>query len=173
MTGHALSLQVNRGSALENLVALTLAAYEERGVALVRKVPEPWKVVRRGGRVAGAFPERKGLVDYIGVWRGRGVAFDCKECGTRLEFSKVPPHQLRFLLGWESCGGLAGLVAWFWREGAFAWLPAGEAARALAEGKRGLGAGECLRRGLPVREGRGAPLDLAGAWKEAAKGTVK
>lgn len=164
MRAVAVSPQANRGSALEDLVALTLAAYEGRGAALIRKVPDPWRVVRRGGRIAGAFPERKGLVDYIGVWRSRAVAFDCKECARRLEFSKVPPHQLEFLLRWEACGGIAGLLLWFWREGAFAWLPAGEAARALAEGKRGLGLAECLTRGSRVPEGRGQPLDLESVW---------
>jgi len=152
----------NRGRSLEELVALVLAVYEEKGVAVVRRVPDPWKVVRRDGRAAVAFPVKKGLVDYLGVWRGIGVAFDCKETGGRFELGKVPQHQFDFLLAWESCGGLAGVLVWFWRAGLFAWVPAGECA--VIE-RRSLSAGECAARGWVVPAGTGVPVDLEVAWR--------
>jgi len=106
-----------RGRALEDLVELVLSVYEARGAAVVRRVPDPWKVVRRPGKAAEAYPAKKGLVDYLGVWRGAALAFDCKETAGRFEFGKIPEHQLQFLSGWERCGGLAGFLVWFSRRG--------------------------------------------------------
>lgn len=158
----------NRGRALEDLVDVVLAGYEQRGVALVRRVPDPWRVVRRDGRVVGAFPVRKGLVDYLGVWRGVPVAFDCKETGGTLSFSKLPPHQVEFLERWACQGGLAALLVRFWRRGAVVWIPVGALLAVSRDGKRRLTLPECLECGVAVPERPGVPLDLEAVWRAAA-----
>jgi recombination protein U len=161
----AVAVHANRGRALEDLVDLVLAGYEERGIALVRRVPDPWRVVRRGGRVVGAFPARKGLVDYLGVWRGVPVAFDCKETGGVLSFSKLPAHQLEFLERWACQGGLAALLVRFWRRGAVVWVPVGALLEASGGGRRRLTLPECLECGVAVPQRPGVPLDLEAAWR--------
>lgn len=53
-------------------------------------------------------------VDYIGVWRGRGLAIEFKyEKGTSMAFSKVRDDQKKFLTEFANAGGIA-LVAIFW-----------------------------------------------------------
>lgn len=159
-----------RGRALEDLVELVLSVYEARGAALVRRVPDPWKVVRRPGKAAEAYPARKGLVDYLGVWRGAALAFDCKETAGRFEFGKIPEHQLQFLSGWEHCGGLAGFLVWFSRRRLLVWVPAGACLRARAAGVRSMSAEECLEAGIEVPPGVGVPFDLEAAWRCLEKG---
>jgi recombination protein U len=66
---------------------------------------------------------RKGLirknstVDYIGVYstKGRGVAFDAKECEskTAIPLKNFKQHQLLFLQYWEACGGDAFFLVHF------------------------------------------------------------
>lgn len=159
-----------RGRALEELVELVLSVYEGRGVAVVRRVPDPWKVVRRPGKAAEAYPVRKGLVDYLGVWRGRAVAFDCKETAGRFEFGKVPEHQLEFLSGWERCGGLAGFAVWFSRAEVLVWVPVGACLEVRASGKKSLSLEECVAVGVRVPAGPGVPFDLEAAWECLARG---
>lgn len=53
-------------------------------------------------------------VDYLGVWRGRGLAIEFKyEKGTSMAFSKVRDDQKKFLTEFANAGGIA-LVAIFW-----------------------------------------------------------
>ena len=54
----------NRGMVSENVIELTCKQYEDRNLAVIRKVPTPVKVLsNRNGRVSG-FYEKKATVDF-------------------------------------------------------------------------------------------------------------
>lgn len=93
----------NLGRELEELINYANEQYKNKGVAIVQKIATPWKVIRRGSQIVSAFPEQKSTVDYIGLSRGRPVAFDAKQClkDTLFPLSYIEQHQLDFLTLWE------------------------------------------------------------------------
>lgn len=137
--------QANRGMAAEALVELQCRRYEEAGIAVIRKIATPWRVIRHG-ELAGkgqwvAFPARKSTVDFQGVWEGAAVAFDVKSVarGNRLYLRDaiLPPHQKEFMRRWVSAGGTAFLLTLF---GGEEWrlAPWCQAEAVLREGGAGL-----------------------------------
>ena len=165
------SLYANRGRSAELVVEITLRSYAEQGIALIQKIPTPWVVTRRGGTVAGAFPAKKSTVDYIGVWNGKAVAFDAKEVGEpRFPLSRIPEHQLQFLERFAKMGGVAGVLAWFYVQHEFWWLPAGLLLEAEAQGARSLSLARIRERAIPVPQGPGVPLDIVSVWMRLAEG---
>ncbi len=106
-----MSSHANRGSALEDLIEAQNAVYRSRGIAVVAKVPTPWKVQWRGGKIAGAFPERKGICDYVGCAGARAVGIEAKETEIdRLAWDKIPDHQRDWLSAYDRAGAIAGVV---------------------------------------------------------------
>jgi hypothetical protein len=62
-----------------------------------------------------------GVSDFIGVYKGKGFAFEAKAPGA----AKLTPWQLRFLDSWNAAGGYASVVRSAadvrqWLEG---WVP--------------------------------------------------
>ena len=105
----------NRGQTLEKMIELSNNQYASRGIATVQKIPTPVKVLsNKGGRVSG-FYEKKSTVDYIGVWKGRGVAFDAKETKvtTRFDLKNIHDHQYRYMKNWQENGGISFLIVMF------------------------------------------------------------
>ena len=105
----------NRGMGLETLIEYANAQYAAKGIALIQKVSTPWKVVRRGKQIVSAFPEKKSTVDFTGVYRGVGIAFDAKETDlkTRFPYSNVEDHQIEFMKKWDINGGYAFFIIEF------------------------------------------------------------
>lgn len=110
-------MQGKRGQTLEIMVEHSNKAYKNRGMALVDKVPTPWNVHynRRTGRVANAFPEKKGTVDFIGVSHGRSLAFEAKSTRirTRLPLENFQKHQVQYLLTHQEQGGISFCIVHF------------------------------------------------------------
>lgn len=164
-------MYANRGRAAKLVIELTLRSYAEQGIAQVQKVPTPWVVTRRGGPVAGAFPAKKSTVDYIGVWNGKAVAFDAKEVGEpRFPLSRIPEHQLQFLERFAGLGGIAGVLAWFYAQQEFWWLPAGLLLEAETEGARSLSLARIRETAILVPQGSGVSLDLVSTWMRLKEG---
>lgn len=92
------------------------ARYMAQGLAFVFKVPEAWRCLGRTEKGFLCVPA-PGVVDFIGIARGKPVAFDCKEVANSLRFplSRLPEHQFRFLESWHKQGGIAFLIIAFWR----------------------------------------------------------
>lgn len=98
----------NRGMGFESLIEYANNQYEARGVAQIQKVSTPWKVIRKAKQIVSAFPERKSTVDFIGVYKGKAVAFDAKstQLKTRFPLANVENHQLEFMQGWQRQAGI-------------------------------------------------------------------
>lgn len=109
--------QGRRGYALEGMVEASNRTYENKGQALVHKVPTPWKVMydKRTGRVKKAWPEEKGTVDFIGLAKGMPIAFDAKSTESKTSFplKNIKPHQIHFLEQHEKQGGISFLLVEF------------------------------------------------------------
>jgi recombination protein U len=114
--------KANQGKAFEDLINYAVAMELQRSSgALIFKVPTPWKVQRRfnpytGKReIAAAFPEMKSTVDYIGIFRGRALAFEAKSTENKGAFplSNIEQHQKEFLHDWQQRGGTAFFLIHF------------------------------------------------------------
>lgn len=127
MIGGCVLSQSNRGMALENLIVYTNRVYKNKGVALVDKVPTPWSVNydRRINKVKNAYPTEKSTVDFVGISKGTGIAFDSKYTKekTRFPLSNIKKHQVDYLKGFENQGGVAFFIVHFDHYGETFFLP--------------------------------------------------
>ena len=105
----------NRGAVLEKLIDMTNRQYRNKGIADIRKIPTPIKILSNNkGRVTG-HTMRGELVDYLGIHDSRAIAFDAKETSNRTNFvlSNVPDHQYNFLKSWHEKGAHSFLIVSF------------------------------------------------------------
>jgi recombination protein U len=114
---------------------------------VIHKVPTAWIPLRDShGRVVNAKVEEKAAVDFLGVYRGRPLAFDAKHCsGDRIRWDRVEDHQAQFLEDWTRNGGIGFVLVGFgmrrffvvpwvvWRESLLAWKRKEEQASITAE----------------------------------------
>ncbi|WP_027339950.1 Holliday junction resolvase RecU [Halonatronum saccharophilum] len=108
----------NRGDWLEEAIEVSNKQYLYQGKALVQKIATPVKVLninQETGRITNGFYEKKSTVDYIGIWKGRSLAFDAKETKveTRFDLSNLKEHQYLFLSSWVAQGGIGFLIVHF------------------------------------------------------------
>lgn len=130
-----ISTQANRGRPLEELVIMANRQYRTQRQAVIHKVPTAWIPLRDArGQVVNAKVEEKAAVDFLGVYRGRPLAFDAKHCsGDRIRWDRVEDHQAQFLEDWTRDGGIGFILVGFgmerffvipwavWRERLLAW----------------------------------------------------
>ncbi|MCD8108928.1 MAG: Holliday junction resolvase RecU [Clostridiales bacterium] len=106
-----------RGSTLEEFINLTNEKYQEKGLALIQKIPTPITPVQidsASRHITLAYFEQKSTVDYIGAVQGIPVCFDAKECRTdTFPLQNVHEHQVRFMGDFEKQGGMAFLVIYY------------------------------------------------------------
>ena len=94
----------NRGKNLEELISYINDYYKQRNIALLHKVPTEWSYAN--GRY---FPKRKSIVDFLGIAKGKPIAFDTKECSNTSNFpiANIHNHQMEYLRQFATLGGLA------------------------------------------------------------------
>lgn len=119
---------MSRGSGAEEAVLYTNHAYRARGEALVYKVPtaQLGRLGKPDPRTGEASPfwlaHEARMVDMVGVWRGRALAFDVKETHQpRWPLRHLAPHQREFLQDWTEHGGIAFLLVCFVRRTGDCW----------------------------------------------------
>ncbi|MGG4552578.1 Holliday junction resolvase RecU [Paenibacillus humicus] len=96
----------NRGMAFEELITYANDLYEKKGIANIKKVSTPWKVIRKGSKIINAFPEGPSTVDYMGDWEGRSICFEAKSTKnpTSFPFKNFEDHQIEFIRRWKGIG---------------------------------------------------------------------
>lgn len=105
----------NRGAVLERMIDMTNQQYRNKGVADIRKIPTPVKIMSNNrGQVKG-YTQKGELVDYFGVADGRAIAFDAKQTNERTSFplKNVSEHQYELLKSWHQKGAQAFLIVSF------------------------------------------------------------
>lgn len=157
----------NRGMGLEMYINSANTTYLHRGIAVVKKVPTPVKVRRidnNTGRIKEAWFEKGELVDYIGAYNGKAVAFDAKSTRVKnLPLNNIEPHQYEFLKAYYKAGALSFLIVEFALEHEIYLLPFNHLEDYWEDAKKG------GRKSIPlkhfqeeckqVRSGRGISLD--------------
>lgn len=105
-----------RGSILEEMINRTNDYYAENGLALIQKIPTPITPIDMNEKkqITLGYFDKKSTVDYIGAIQGLPVCFDAKECATTtFTLNNIHEHQVKFMKGFESQGGIAFLLIHF------------------------------------------------------------
>lgn len=111
----------NRGMILEKEVNLSNQYYLEAGVANIHKKPTPIQIVtvdyphRSAAKISEAYFKVPSTTDYNGVYQGRAIDFEVKECSskTSFPFSSIHPHQIEHLKSVLSHGAIAFVLIRF------------------------------------------------------------
>ena len=159
-----MTIYANRGKVLENLIIASNRQYKLKKIAAIQKVEQPVRVSKKhpGGKVTGQLLQS--TVDFIGHYRGRGVAFDAKETQNKTSFplSNLEQHQYNFLEDYHDSGGMAFLVISFTKLNKFYLLPFPLLReywqRAEDGGPKSI---KLIDFTIPVKTGRGAALDYS------------
>ena len=106
-----------RGSTLEDLINRTIEQYQEKGLAVIQKVPTPITPInidKDSRHITLAYFEKKSTVDYIGAVQGIPVCFDAKECATdTFPLQNIHEHQVDFMGQFEKQDGISFLLIYF------------------------------------------------------------
>ncbi len=106
-----------RGSTLENLINSTNSQYDNKGLALVQKIPTPitpLKIDNKTRTITSAYFEQKSTVDFIGVVQGIAICFDAKETNNKsLPLKNIHEHQIEFMQNFENQQGIAFLIIYY------------------------------------------------------------
>ena len=106
-----------RGSALEELINLTIEKYRDNHLALIQKIPTPITPIRidkEKRHITLAYFEQKSTVDYIGAVQGIPVCFDAKECAVdTFALANIHEHQVEFMRDFEQQGGVAFFLIYY------------------------------------------------------------
>lgn len=108
---------VNRGMKFEKVIQNKCDKLRAEGIALISKVPTDWVVTRgAGGRITSGFPRAEScFVDFIGIYKEKAFALECKETKnkTSFPFSNIKDTQIEFLDKWTELGGLGYYIIRF------------------------------------------------------------
>lgn len=110
-TSHA-----NRGLKFESLIEKKCNELQEKGIALIHKVPTEFKIIRNGARIVSAFPVKESaFVDFLGIINGKGIGIEAKETKnkTSFPFSNIKESQIKFLNQWIELGGIGYYIVRF------------------------------------------------------------
>ena len=88
-------IKSNMGMAFEADVSKTCDFYREKEIADIYKRPTPIRIVRmsktKKGMIEEAYFEEKSTTDYVGIYKGRYIDFECKET----IHDTIPYHMIR------------------------------------------------------------------------------
>lgn len=103
----------NRGMNFENDINMSLAFFDEQGLAIITKRPTPINVVHvdysKGARITDAYFEKQSTTDYNGVYRGKYIDFEAKNTTSKTSFPlhNITAHQISHLEKVLKHGGIA------------------------------------------------------------------
>lgn len=130
-----------RGSTLEELVNRTNERYQEKGLALIQKIPTPITPVRidkENRQITLAYFEQRSTVDYIGAVQGIPVCFDAKECNMdTFPLQNIHEHQVTFMGNFEKQKGIAFLIIYYSQKNIVYYMRYVEMLKFWERGKQG------------------------------------
>lgn len=108
-----LTKHANRGKDFEDWVEQANAVYNNKNLAIITKIPTPWKVQRNYTpynkyQINKAFPEKKSTVDFGGTASNFSIWFDVKATTNKTSFpiANIHKHQIEYLEKVAAQGGL-------------------------------------------------------------------
>ena len=106
-----------RGSSFEEMINLNNRLYQQKGLAVIQKVPTPITPIEVNNRehvITKAYFGEKSTVDYIGVVQGIAVCFDVKETQYKnFPLKNIHQHQMDFMEAFMEQDGVAFLLVYF------------------------------------------------------------
>lgn len=132
----------NRGRATEDMLGIAHNSLGARGIAWIRKIPTPVKVLRpmKDGKFMAVFAGSAGA-DYVGTLQGgRAVVVEAKELkkGASLPVSRFTQAELDHLTVTEDAGGLAIVFIRRVSDGGLWAIPWHNYQAALATGRKSM-----------------------------------
>lgn len=108
----------NRGQYLEEWIEQANQIYNIKGLAIITKIPTPWKIHRNYSpytkqyQISGAFPEKKSTVDFGGTASNQSIWFDVKATINKTSFplGNIHKHQIEYLEKVAKQGGKAFML---------------------------------------------------------------
>lgn len=108
----------DRGMGLEKDINITNMHYLNMDKAVIHKKPTPVQVVkvdfpdRTAAKITEAYYKTPSTTDYNGVYRGKYLDFEAKECASKTAFSLklIHPHQLQHLKQCIKHGGICFVI---------------------------------------------------------------
>lgn len=106
----------NRGMDLEAMINDACKYYLEHDIAIIYKKPTPIGIVdvdyKHGAEIKKAYFKEPSTLDYNGIYRGKYVEFDAKECQNKTSFplKNIHEHQLQHIKKILHHGGIAFLI---------------------------------------------------------------
>lgn len=110
--------EARRGMSLEDDINTTNSDYMLCDVAIIHKKPTPVTIVkvdypvRSKARITEAYFKLPSTTDYNGIYKGKYIDFEAKECNskTSFPFTSIHPHQVRHLESVIKHGAIAFLI---------------------------------------------------------------
>ena len=111
----------NKGMRLESDIESTNQYYLNANIACIHKKPTPIQIVkvefpaRNKAKIVEAYYRTPSTTDYNGLYLGRYIDFDVKECSSKTSFplKNIPKHQMDHLTRVYKMGGIAFLIIAF------------------------------------------------------------
>ena len=115
----------NKGMDLEEIVN------QSNDIAVIHKKPIPVQIVhvnypaRNKAVIDEAYYRTPSTTDYNGIYKGRYIDFDCKECNSTTSFPirNVHEHQILHLQAIKKHGGIGFLLVYFIKYNKYYLLP--------------------------------------------------
>ncbi len=116
-----------RGSALEELINITIDKYKDNNLALIQKIPTPIKPIKIDNatrHITLAYFDTKSTVDYIGVVQGVPICFDAKECSVdTFSMQNIHKHQVEFMDAFEKQNGVSFIILYYTEKNEAYYIP--------------------------------------------------
>lgn len=111
----------NRGMTLEYEINITNKYYLDSGIANIHKKPTPVQIVtvdypkRSAAKITEAYFKLPSTTDYNGLYNGKYIDFEAKECSNMhsFPFSSIHAHQIQHLKSILSLKGICFLIIRF------------------------------------------------------------
>lgn len=115
----------NRGKKLESLIDKTNKKYKDLGIADVRKIPTPIKILKYNKNLIVGHTMSGNFVDYVGMTYDKFLVFDAKETSsdTSYPLSNIHEHQYELLESWNNYGATSFLIINFTGKRLYFYLP--------------------------------------------------
>lgn len=117
--------KANLGMFLEDMINETNDYYLNANIAVIHKKPTPVQIVkvdfpnREHAKITEAYYKTPSTTDYNGIYKGKYIDFEAKECNSTTSFvlKNVHPHQVEHLKKIIEHGGIGFLIIYFKKYG--------------------------------------------------------
>ena len=104
-------LKANMGMSFEKDISTTCEYYRVNNIACIYKRPTPIRIVKMSkeklGRIDEAYFESKSTTDYVGIYKGKYIDFECKETiHDKIPYNMIRPQQYQHLETILNMGGI-------------------------------------------------------------------